>query len=276
MKLFAALILASTATSAGLMSHVSSPLNDYNISFDREERRLVFGRSEAEFRNAKIYVAELRDGRWSSPQPISFSHEQFSDSDPWLTPDGQTLYFISDRKSPDRAEGRRDYDIWRSTLVRGRWLAPVRLGPTVNSSGQELGPELHNGVLYFASARRSGAGGLDIYQAQANGNDFRQAELLTGPFNTAVSESDFTLSDNGEAAMFWRSVGDRGIIHVAYKDGSGWTKPTPLSVEINRGEFNFTPNFSWDGKKIHYSSTLERPGQPKGLADIYEQAMPQR
>ena len=276
MKLFAALILSATAPIAGLMSHVSSPLNDYNISFDRQEQRLVFGRSEADFRNAKIYVAERRGVRWSAPQPISFSDDRYSDSDPWLTSDGRTLYFISDRPSPNRAEGRKDYDIWRSTLVGGRWLAPVRLGPTVNSLGQELGPELHDGILYFASARRSGAGGLDIYQAQANGEDFRQAELLTGPFNTAVSESDFTLSDSGEAAMFWRSVGDRGIIHIAHKDGSGWTHPIPLSADINQGEFNFTPSFSWDGKKIRYSSTLERPGQPRGLSDIYEQALPKR
>lgn len=276
MKLFAALILATTAPITGLMSHVSSSLNDYNLSFDRREQTLVFGRSEAEFRNAKIYIAERQGSRWSSPQPISFSDERYSDSDPWLTPDGRTLFFISDRLSPDRAEGRRDYDIWRSTLVGGRWSAPVRLGPTVNSSGQELGPELHDGVLYFASARRSGAGGLDIYQTRTKGEDFGQADLLPGPFNTAASESDFTLSDKGEAAMFWRSVGERGIIHVAYRDGGGWTKPTPLPAEINRGEFNFTPSFSSDGKKVRYSSTLERPGQPRGLADIYEQAWPQR
>jgi hypothetical protein len=274
MKLFAALMLAATAPNAGLMSHVSSPLNDYNISFDRREQRLVFGRSEADFRNAKIYVAERQGNEWSPPQPISFSDERYSDSDPWLTPDGRTLYFISDRPSPDRAEGRRDYDIWHSTMVGGRWSAPVRLGPTVNSSGQELGPELHDGMLYFASARRSGAGSLDIYQAQATGEDFRQAELLTGPFNTPASESDFTLSANGDAAMFWRSGGERGIIHVAYRVGGDWTRPTPLSDQINRGEFNFTPSFSSDGKKIRYSSTLERSGQPKGMADIYEGARP--
>jgi hypothetical protein len=126
-------------------------------------------------------------------------------------------------------------------------------------------------VLYFASARRSGAGGLDIYQADSKGKAFGKAELLPGPFNTAASESDFTLSENGKSAMFWRSKGERGIIHVVYRDAGGWTKPTPLPDEINRGEFNFTPSFSSDGKKIRYSSTLERPGQRKGLADIYEQ-----
>jgi hypothetical protein len=275
LKLFAVLMLA-TAPIAGLMSHVSSPLNDYNLSLDRSEQRLVFGRSEAEFRNARIYAAERRGDRWSTPLPISFSDDRYSDSDPWLTPDGRTLFFISDPPSPNRADRRKDYDIWRSTLVKGRWSAPIRLGAGINSSGQELGPELHGGVLYFASARRSGAGGLDIYQARSNGGGFEQAQLLPGPFNTEASESDFTLGEGGKAAMFWRSVGGRGIIHVAYRDGGGWAEPTALPAEINMGSFNFTPSISSDGKMVRYSSTLNRPGQPSGFADIYEKALPQR
>lgn len=274
-KLFAVSMLAAAQTT-GLMSHVSSSLNDYNLSLDRSEQRLVLGRSEAEFRNAKIYIAERRAGRWSTPFPISFSDNRYSDSDPWLTPDGRTLFFISDRPSPDRAEGRKDYDIWQSTLVKDRWSEPVRLGSAVNSSSQELGPELHGGVLYFASARRSGAGGLDIYQARSRNGRFEQAELLPGPFNTEASESDFTLADGGRAAMFWRSVGERGMIHIAYREGGRWSEPTPLPPEINIGPFNFTPSFSPDGRKVRYSSTLERPGQDSGLADIYERAIPGR
>jgi hypothetical protein len=76
--------------------------------------------------------------------------------------------------------------------------------------------------------------------------------------------------------MFWRSVGERGIIHIAYRIGADWSEPTPLPAEINAGPFNFTPSFSSDGRKVRYSSTLERPGQPSGLADIYEKALPSR
>lgn len=275
MGLLAFLLLAAGPTD-GLMSQVSSPLNDYNLSLDRDEQRMVFGRSEAEFRNAKIFIAERRDTRWSMPRPISFSDARYSDSDPWLTPDGKTLYFISDRPAPDRADGRKDYDIWRSRLISGGWSEPVHLGPNVNSSGQELGPELHNGVLYFSSARRSGIGGLDIYRALSSGDGFEPAELLPGPFNTATSESDFTISDSGETAMFWRSIGERGIIHISYNGSGGWSSPLPLSPEINLGPFNFTPSFGANGKSIRFSSTRERTGQSSGLADIYEKALPQR
>jgi hypothetical protein len=60
MKLLAVLMLAAAGPIAGLMSHVSSSSNDYNLSLDRREQTLVFGRSEADLRNAKIYIATDR------------------------------------------------------------------------------------------------------------------------------------------------------------------------------------------------------------------------
>jgi hypothetical protein len=275
MKLLAFLLLAA-APDTGLVGLVSSPLNDYNLSVDRSERVMVFGRSEAEFRNAKIYISERQGMRWGKPRPVDFSDKRYSDSDPWLTPDGRTLYFISDRPAPDRKEGRSDYDIWRSRWVNGIWSAPVRLGSAVNGPGQELGPELHGNMLFFSSARRSGIGGLDIYQARVNGDDFKQAELLQGPFNTAASESDFTVNVDGSAAMFWRSIGERASIHISYRQGAGWSQPVPLPANINAGPFNFTPSFSRSGKGLRYATTLERLGQPSGFADIYEKELPSR
>jgi hypothetical protein len=267
-----AILLAAAAAQEPLspIGSVNSPLNDYNLSFDSAERVLVFARSEADFRNAQIYIAERNGRGWSEPRPIEFSDARYADSDPWLTPDGRTLFFISDRPSAGREEGRSDYDIWRSTRTNKGWSTPEHLGPQVNGRGQELGPELHDGVLYFSSARRSGVGGLDIYRAVANGLGFGPATLLQGPFNTASSESDFTLSKDGLAAMFWRSVGEVGTIHISYRGPAGWSAPTPLPSRLNPGPFNFTPSFSSDGRKVRFASTRERSGQTKGLADLYE------
>ncbi|HZF94954.1 MAG TPA: hypothetical protein VEZ20_08785 [Allosphingosinicella sp.] len=261
-----ALILAAAAI---LVPEASSPQNDYNLS--EAGRTRVFARSEAEFRNARILVSERTRAGWSTPRPIAFTDPRFSDSDPWLTPDGRTLYFISDRPAPDRAEGARDYDIWRAArMPNGAWSAPERLGPEVNSAGQELGPELHGGILYFSSARRSGRGGLDIYAAPAAGTGFAQAALLDGPFNGPASESDFTLSPDARTALIWRSgEGAAGRLHIARRTASGWTEPAPLPAAINRGPFNFTPSFSRDGRTITYAST-----GPDGLADIYRARLP--
>ena len=273
-----AILLAAAAVAQGHASvtPVSSDLNDYNLSLDGAEQVMVFARSEAEFRNARILIAEKSGAGWSAPVPISFSDERYADSDPWLTPDGKMLYFISDRPAEGREQGRTDYDIWRSNRTVEGWSPPEHLGPEVNSRGQELGPELHDGTLFFSSARKSGLGVLDIYRAEVVGGQFEPAKLIEGPFNTDSSESDFTLSSDGKSALFWRLLDDRGTIHISYREHDRWSEPVPLADPINSGPFNFTPSFSADGRQIRYASTVEREGQEIGLADIYEAPLPDR
>ena len=270
------LFIASLAMAAAtLVDSVSSPLNDYNLSVDARGRTMVFARSEADFRNARIFIATRSGQARGEAAPIGFSDPRWSDSDPWLTPDGNTLYFISTRPAEGREAGRADYDVWRSSRTATGWSAPEHLGPEVNGRGQELGPELHHGILYFSSARRSGRGGLDIYAARASGPGFGPAALVDGPFNSAASDSDFTLSRDGRAALFWRSgEGGTGTIHVARRSAAGWSEPEPLSAAINHGPFNFTPSFSRDGRSITYASTRARDGQLAGLADVYRAALP--
>lgn len=271
------LLAAAAIAPPELLAPVSSPMNDYNYSTDAAQRTMVVARSEADFRNAKILVATRRrsNDKWSAPQPIAFFDDRWSDSDPWLTPDGRTLYFISTRPAPGREEGRADYDIWRSQRTATGWSAPEHLGPEVNSRGQELGPELHGGTLYFSSGRRSGKGGLDIFRAAATPGGFAKAELLDGPVNTTASESDFTLRPDGRAAMFWRSgEGGSAAIHISYRTAAGWSEPAPLPASINHGPFNFTPSFSRNGRAITYASTKARTGQEAGLADIYSAPLP--
>lgn len=275
--LFLALQAAAAAAAPEMVASVSSPMNDYNLSTSADQRTLVVARSEADFRNARILVATRPSARaaWSAPQPISFTDQRWSDSDPWLTPDGRTLYFISTRPAPGREEGRTDYDIWRSVRTTNGWSTPEHLGAAVNSRGQELGPEIHDGALYFSSARRSGRGGLDVYRAAATDVGFAPAALLDGPVNTAASESDFTLSRDGRAALFWRS-GENGTaaIHIVRRTGAGWSEPEALPAVINHGPFNFTPSFTRDGRAILYASTRQRDGQEPGLADIYRAPLP--
>ena len=272
------LVLAAAAAVAvpTLLAPASSELNDYNLGLDAAEQMMVFARSQADFKHATIFTTARTGAGWSEPVPIEFSDPAFSDSDPWLTPDGATLYFISDRPAPGREAGRADFDIWRARRTAAGWSAPEHLGPEVNSQGQELGPELHGGTLYFASARRSGLGGLDIYAAEADGREFRPPALVEGPFNSSASDSDFTLSAEGSAAMFWRSVPGGGAIHVAYRTGGQWSRPVMLGADVNVGPFNFTPAFSTDGRRVRYASTRVRHGQPAGHADIYETALPAR
>ena len=271
-------VLAAAMAAAGAyapveLANVSSLKNDYNPSFDRAERTMVFARSEAEFQTARIFVSEKRGARWSDPAPIAFSDARYSDTDPWLTADGRTLYFISNRPTPtDPAQ--KDIDIWRARRTAAGWSAPEHLGDIINSKGPELGVEFHDGVLTFASVRKGGQGGLDIYASRLGPNGFEAPQPLGAPFNTAESDSDFTVSADRKRAAFWRGSGGKGSIYLARREGAGWSAPVRLPDVINHGPFNFTPSFSRDARKLWFASTASRDGQEQGLADIYVAELP--
>ena len=265
-----ALFLAATSDETHRLERFSSELNDYNLSMDRGELTAVFARSKADFAEAHIMLSEKRRGVWTEPRPIDFTDPRYSDSDPWITPDGKWLYFISNRPTADRPD-KKDLDIWRSRQTAGGWSKPENLGSAVNGSGPELGPEIHDGVLYFGSARPGGKGGLDLYQAKLKGAAFDQAQPLGNPFNSSESEGDPTFSSDGRTAMFWRG---QGKLMISRRKAGEWSAPVALPDEINIGPFNFTPTFLKDGRHISFASTRQREGQAEGLADIYIALLP--
>lgn len=264
------LALTQPALTPFMPGVVSTEKNEYNLSISDDGRLMVFARSDADFRLAKIMVAARKGRKWSAPAPISFSDDRWRDSDPWLTPDGNTLYFVSDRPTPTRPH-KRDLDVWRSLKKSGRWSSPEHLGDVVNGPGEELGPELHDGLLTFATARKNGLGGLDIYSSRLTSGGFTKPELLPAPINSAASESDFTLSRDGKVALFWRMVRGRGLVHLTRRGPNDvWSEPTPIEGAVNAGSFNFTPALSPDGKRLSFASDVRREGQAEGMADVYE------
>src|SRR5439155_36692 len=100
-----------------------------------------------------ICVSHRVNGRWTEPEIAPFSGH-YRDSDPVLSPDGNRLYFVSDRPAPGKTT--HDFDVWavdRTTSGWG-WGDPRNLGAPVNSSVNEyFASEASDGTLYFASAR---------------------------------------------------------------------------------------------------------------------------
>lgn len=247
----------------------SGALNDYNFNMSADRRALVFARSQANFQGAQIMVAEQgADGVWPQAQPIAFSDDRYKDSDPWLTPDGDTLYFVSNRPTPSRPD-KKDTDIWRSRRLSGVWQAPEHLGDVVNSPAVELGPELHGGVLYFNSAR---SGDLNIYASKMTADGAAGAAMvLPAPINSPSPEGDFTLTPDGRMALFWSLRDGKGRIYAVHRQRDGWGSAIALSDSVNKGDFQFTPQVIPDkgGDRLAFASTVARPGQAAGMADIY-------
>lgn len=247
--------------SAELVPELSSQLNDYNLNISSRYNTAVFARSNPDFTGSRIWQVKLAsDNRFETPQMLSFGPEQYRYSDPMLSADGHTLFFISDRPlTPD--DKSEDYNIWQASWVEGEWQNIHPLAVEINSDTDELGPELHNGILYFSSARN---GKLSLYQA-----DTTKSTVVVTPYKEIVhptfQQSDLTFSPDGSIAVFWQLTEDQKdtVLMMQRRASTGWESPIIMPAQVQSSAYEFTPQFSPDGQWLYITS-----GRP---AEGYEQ-----
>jgi len=147
----------------------------------------------------KIYTAFNNSGVWGEQSQLDLGDGDSNDAHPTLSPDGQKLYFASDR---DGGEG--GMDLWVSTFEGGSWTAPENLGPNINTPGNELFPFIYDdGTLYFASDGWGGLGGLDNFYVEKNeSNGWSNPANLDKPFNSNKDDFGYILNTTGTEGYF--------------------------------------------------------------------------
>ncbi len=149
-----------------------------------------------------IYVSQKEGEGWSKPVNLGFPiNTKGWESQPSLSADGRTLYFVSDRRG-----GYGSYDIWKSEIGDdGKWAMPVNLGPNINTSYDEQSPFIHpdNQTLYFSSNGWVGLGNKDLFisRLDTTGN-WALPQNLGYPINTYGEESGLTINASATKAYF--------------------------------------------------------------------------
>jgi outer membrane protein OmpA-like peptidoglycan-associated protein len=142
----------------------------------------VFVKGKLATVNVEIYSSKLDEqGKWTSPIPFSYNKvDEYSVGDPFISPDGNTLYFSS--TMPGGAGGADIYVCQRS--ADGNWSVPVNL-KALNTPGNERTPVLGDDQsFYFSSDGRIGMGGLDIYSTKMQQMQFSDIKNLGYPLNS--------------------------------------------------------------------------------------------
>jgi hypothetical protein len=200
-----------------------------------------------------IHVSRLKDGGWSEAAAVPFSGA-FNDDDPYVSPDGRWLYFISDRPAFEGDE-RRDGDIWRYSLSGDGALERL----DVNTDADEYSPVLTaSGTLYFASARDGGPGQGDLYRARHSGDGFGPAESLGAAVNSRSGEWNLWVAADESEMLFEASsrptnVSAPGDLYYSWKTPAGWTAAMPVS-QLNGAGSDLLPRMHPDGNTLYYTS----------------------
>nr|WP_321452905.1 OmpA family protein [uncultured Carboxylicivirga sp.] len=111
---------------------------------------------------AQMFEVTRSGGKWGEPTQIAIGGDSLLVAHPAISPDGNTLYFVSDMPGGEGGK-----DIWKATKGgESGWGEPVNMGNVINTPGDEMFPYVRDdGSLYFASNGHVGYGGLDIYRA---------------------------------------------------------------------------------------------------------------
>jgi Tol biopolymer transport system component len=248
---------------------ISTPENDLNSAFTPDGRTIYFTRAAgANGRFGVIVVSRmLRSGRWSTPEVADFSG-QYADYDPFVTPDGSRLLFISKRPTTG-GEPKSDFDIWAVDRAGNGWGTPRNLGPRVNSDGDELYPSVaSDGTLYFSSCGRSDSRGrCDIYRARFREGQYLEPENLGDSVNTPASETDAYVAPDQSyliVTVYGRddAAGD-GDLYVNEFRGGAWSKARHLGPEINTVAREYCPIVSADGRYLYFTSQVGFADAPR-------------
>lgn len=147
-----------------------------------------------------LYLSNKDGNGWTSPRNMGPAINSVSwDSQPSLSADGLTIYFVSNR--PGGYGGK---DLWVTHWKNGTWTAPENLGPEINTPYDEQTPFIHfdNETLYFSSDGHPGLGLHDIFISRRQDGKWSGPLNLGYPVNTNQVESGLTVSLDGSRAYY--------------------------------------------------------------------------
>ena len=233
---------------------VSSDLFESHPAFDPVNGDLYFVRSSKAFSGWRILTSHCDGQAWASPVSPPFAGAGI-EADPWFTPDGRSLYFISSRANAGMRS--MDLDIWRvDRKADGHWGTPVRLPAPVNSDRAEWFPRLAaDGWLYFGSDRQGGAGGNDIWRARQSAHGQWTVENVKA-VNTAANEYEPLPSPDGQRMIV---MADGGLYESRWSL-AGWLARAKLGPQVNVNGSEIGALFSPSGRSLLFARDT---GEPK-------------
>jgi peptidoglycan-associated lipoprotein len=194
-------------------------------------------------------------------EPI-FNNTKEHQASATYTPDGKTMVFA--RSNDGSKKGYRSVDLWISYYRNGAWVEPI-LANINDRTADDFSPAFapDGTTLYFASSRKSGLGGNDIYKATLGPNGrFSPAENLGEGVNTVGNDNFPGVAPDG--TLYFSSDGQPGFGKLdIFKYQGG--RVTNLGAGINSAGDDFAPFFT--GPDLGVFSSNRAGG--KGSDDLY-------
>ncbi|MGB3465116.1 MAG: OmpA family protein, partial [Cyclobacteriaceae bacterium] len=178
-------------------------INEGACSISADGRVLVFTicKDRRGLGSCDLYISRKVGENWSYPKNLKAPVNSAKwESQPALSADGRTLYFVSDREG-----GVGKLDIWKTSEDdEGNWSEPQNLGEKVNTPYDDITPFIHaNGkTMYFSSEGHPGFGGFDLFSATKNDSVWLKPKNLGYPINDLQDQISLFVTPDGSKGFF--------------------------------------------------------------------------
>ena len=259
------LMLTACATAAPAIPALQPPATPTRLDFGpREDGARDFALTQSPNDGVFVFTRAYADGRlvllethydatrgaFSLPRPV-FGDKHTTEADGFFDPRSGDLLFMSKRAHAGRTADRADFDLWRVPRRAGRWGSATPIAG-VNTEHSEVFPTVdRDGVLYFASDREGGRGGIDLW-SYANGT----AVGLGPNVNTPQSDSNPLVLPAGGRVIFYSrgrmGLGEVDLWLTELRRGQ-WSSPVNLGTPVNSPQGEYAPGLSADGRTLFFS-----------------------
>ncbi len=247
---------------------------DFALSFTRNGKEAYFSRF-VPGKNLSIMFLKRENGEWSEPVVAPFSG-RFRDGTPYISNDGQKLFFTSWRPLNPGKEPEEIPHIWMLERENyGEWSEPEIIEFKPGSSIGEWNPCItSDGYMYFNGNFGLKEGDNDIYFSGFNNGSYSVPVNPGDNINTEFIEVEPAVSPDGSYMIFYSAgrpdqmgkdlVGD---LYISFKQTDGsWGKAVNMGKPVNSDSEENWPRISPDGKYIFFSSNRDRDNH---MPDIY-------
>jgi tetratricopeptide (TPR) repeat protein len=196
-----------------IQGNVNTETHDAVLSISSDGKSLYVYRNElGETKSGDIYVARKgKENKFGSAKPVDEGrnvNSSYFESSASVTEDGNTIYFVSDRKGSKGMA-----DIYMSRKEGEKWGKAINLGDSINTSSDEKCVFIHpNGkLLFFTSEGHNSMGSYDIFISKKVNGRWSKAQNLGYPINSVKEEKTISVTRDGKTAY----------VSASYKDSKG-------------------------------------------------------
>ncbi len=195
--------------------------NEGTVAFDERGKTMFFTRCPNQKKTnlgCEIWVSESKGkNKWGTPTKLDLKpHDSLTVGHPAVSKDGMFLVFTSDLPG-----GYGGLDLWATTYNKKSksWSTPVNLGPEINTVGNDMFATFgEDGTLYYSTDGKPGIGGLDIFKATKQGDEYKWADPtnMGSPINSY--SNDYSLIEYDDRTGYFTSerksdAGERADIY---------------------------------------------------------------